>query len=309
MVANIKYYVGIDGGGTNSRMLVTDENMNPLLRVVGGSTNLDSNTKEFVLGNFDIMFAELAKNGLRKEDCISLCIGSAGLNSESSCKRMEEMIREAGFSCRASAVNDSLLVLAGAFSGKPGAVLVCGTGSIAYGMDADGNTIRCGGWGHFIDDKGSAYWIGKEAVRRAFFSYDGRGEKTVLESVLKERYEVNVLPECLDRFYGPDALNKTEIAQLSLVVEEHAKQGDAVCLQILSDAADGLAALVSAVLKAMRAHCKSLIVSGGTIENNDILFELLERKLHGVYPGFSIAKIEKEPIWGAIYLASNRNNL
>ena len=45
---------------------------------------------------------------------------------------------------------------------KPGVVIIAGTGSIAYGRDADGHAARAGGWGHVLGDEGSGYWIGRQ---------------------------------------------------------------------------------------------------------------------------------------------------
>lgn len=303
----MRYFAGIDGGGTNSRILVTDSKLNPLLKAVGGSTNPNSNSRQHVLETLEGLFAQLTNNGLNKEDCLGLCIGSAGLNSTSGCKNMKDLLRQTGFNCPITAVNDSVLALAASFPDKPGAVLICGTGSNAYGMFADGSMVRCGGWGHIFDDNGSGYWIGKEVIRRALFSQDGRGDKTILEEALQELYQVTDLAECIDRFYSGNPHNKTEIARLAPMAEKYALQNDPVCRQILIDAADGLSDLVSTVLKSMGGVCKDVVVNGGTIENNALLFGLFKEKLGRAHPEVSIEKIKKEPIWGAVYLAAKQN--
>src|SRR5699024_12013755 len=76
--------------------------------------------------------------------------------------------------------NDALSVLFGITKGDPGAILIAGTGAIAFAYDVGNNHVRGRGWGHTVDDKGSGYWIGKEAIRAILKSYDGRGSDTVL---------------------------------------------------------------------------------------------------------------------------------
>ena len=296
-----RYYIGIDGGGTQSRLLVASEDMEPLLRLQGGSTNPDSNTKEAVSATLGAMFLELRNNGFLEEDCKGLCIGVAGINSAPAAKDMEELVRRMGYS-RVSAVNDCLLALAAAFGSGPGAVLVCGTGSIAFGRDAQGRVRRFGGWGHIFDDHGSAYWIGKEAIRRAFCSYDGRAPKTALEGAVQQAYGVDDLPLCAAKIYDED-FNKADIAQLATLVREHALNGDAESLGILKVAAAELGILAGTALDAAYPH-QSLVVSGGTIENNEILLGLLEDELGRTHPWARVRKIDKEPVWGAVYLAA-----
>ena len=43
--------------------------------------------------------------------------------------------------------NDAEATMIGATWGKPGALLISGTGSIAYAHDAKGRIVRSGGWG------------------------------------------------------------------------------------------------------------------------------------------------------------------
>src|ERR1700735_156549 len=47
--------------------------------------------------------------------------------------------------------------LAGATAGKPGIVMIAGTGSIAFGRNAGGRTARAGGWGFIFGDEGGAF--------------------------------------------------------------------------------------------------------------------------------------------------------
>ena len=54
----------------------------------------------------------------------------------------------------------------GAFLGRPGIVVIAGTGSVALGWDGE-RFAFAGGHGFLLGDEGSAYWIGREAVRAA----------------------------------------------------------------------------------------------------------------------------------------------
>ena len=57
-------------------------------------------------------------------------------------------------------------------SGAPGVVVIAGTGSIASGWNGE-SSARAGGHGFLLGDEGSAYWIGRAAVRAALRWEDG----------------------------------------------------------------------------------------------------------------------------------------
>ena len=301
----MKYYIGIDGGGTKSRLLAVDQNYNVIGEAAGHSTNLASNSKEFVYNSLkSIIYDFLETNNTRIEHCLGICIGSAGLDSQSSCRVMEQIVKDIGFTCRIIAINDSLLALAAVTEGGPGVVVISGTGSIAYGMDSSGSTVRCGGWGHILDDSGSGYWIGIEALQYALRSFDGRGEKTILEETFKEVFHVTHLPDCMEHIYS--GFNKAEIAGYALYVKEGAGKKDNVCLEIIERAAKELFFLADAVIRGMKENAPDVIVSGGAILNNDILFSGFYSYIKESYPGIRIIKMDKKPVMGAIHLITSQ---
>ena len=298
----MEYYIGIDGGGTKSRLLAVDKENKIIGNSLGTSTNLASNSKEFVCESLRKLFADFFESsGADKKDCIGLCIGSAGLDSKKSEKLMVEIIKQLGFDCKILAVNDSLLVLSAVTKGKPGVVVISGTGSIAYGMNSDNDTIRCGGWGHILDDNGSGYKIGESALKYALRSYDGRGKKTILEETLKKALNLEYLPDCIERVYND--FNKAEIAGYAIYVKEGAAMNDEVCKDIIQEAALELFKLADAVLTKMQADDLEVIVSGGTILNIDMLYTSFIIFMKEKYPKTKVIKIDKEPVMGAIYLA------
>lgn len=72
--------------------------------------------------------------------------------------------------------NDVRIAFDGAFAGGPGALVLSGTGSMAWASLAgpEDPHVRVGGWGELFGDEGSAHWIGRESLALLSRHLDGR---------------------------------------------------------------------------------------------------------------------------------------
>jgi N-acetylglucosamine kinase-like BadF-type ATPase len=113
--------------------------------------------------------------------------GLAGLRSAEHARELSaELERRTG--ARVAVGDDTDAALAGAFAGRPGIVVIAGTGSGAAGRDAAGRTVRVGGHGYLLGDEGGGYWIGREAVRVALRAADGTGPPTALTALVRREF-------------------------------------------------------------------------------------------------------------------------
>ena len=96
-------------------------------------------------------------------------------------------------------------------------------------------------------DEGSAYWIGRAAVRATLAEYDRVAAKTILTPMLFERLSVTSPYQLTEKYYA-STLSRDHLAGLSVWVDEAARQGDTVALEILRDAGRALACLALAVV-------------------------------------------------------------
>lgn len=100
---------------------------------------------------------------LRCGPLAGMTVGAKGIWHEADRRWLAR--RLAGRARRVVVVSDLELAHSGAFAGGPGVLVVGGTGSSAFGLDARGHRARAGGWGPLIGDDGSAFWLGREALR------------------------------------------------------------------------------------------------------------------------------------------------
>jgi N-acetylglucosamine kinase-like BadF-type ATPase len=100
-------------------------------------------------------------------------IGMAGVRLPSQARDLgEALTRQTGRPVHVTSDADS--ARAGAFLGAPGVVVIAGTGSMASGWNGE-SSARAGGHGFLLGDEGSAYWIGRAAVRAALRWQDQLG--------------------------------------------------------------------------------------------------------------------------------------
>ncbi|WP_372508536.1 BadF/BadG/BcrA/BcrD ATPase family protein, partial [Mycobacterium palustre] len=88
-------------------------------------------------------------------------VGAAGAEAAPHAARALGEALLTGLAVRRVAVtSDAVIAHAGAFQGKPGVVLIAGTGVVALAIDADGSLRRADGWGAWLGDEGGGAWIG-----------------------------------------------------------------------------------------------------------------------------------------------------
>ena len=294
------YYIGIDGGGSNSRLLAVDEDFNFVGSSRGLATNLATLSREKVAENIKNLLSDFIS---KLDDCKSICIGTAGVSADKDGFVMESIFRDLGFKGRFKVVNDAAIVLMAQTKGEAGIVIISGTGSIGYAIDEYGRATRCGGWGAFIDDYGSGYRIGVEALRAAFMGFDGRAKKTILTNKIVSHFGISRLDEALQEVYGKE-FDKAKIASLSVLVGAAAEEGDEAAVSIENAAADDLA-LMAKTLVAKSGLAENLIVlSGSILLHNANIQSRFRQSVLSDYPGIKIAAADTQPEWGAVYLAA-----
>lgn len=188
---------------------------------------------------------------------------------------------------------------AAATGGKPGIMIISGGGSVVYGRDASGDSLRVGGWGHMLGDEGSGYWIGLEAIKMALRSWAGVVHKTVLEERIMEKFGVNDDLQLLEAVYSGEVY-EAQIAGLVPLVVSSADEDDEASQHILEEAARHLVGYCSAVLDQLGPL--PVYPSGGVFKARDMqerFVRLLGETGHSVEVHFTSA----EPSEGIFLIA------
>jgi N-acetylglucosamine kinase-like BadF-type ATPase len=192
----------------------------------------------------------------------------------------------------------------GALIGLPGVIVIAGTGSVAYGVNALGHEARSGGWAYLMGDEGSGYDIGRQALIAAARAEDGRGPDTLLLPGVISFYNQKTLWDVRMQIYA-HSIDRPQIAQLSRLVFKAAGQDDAAALAILDHAGRDLAEIALAVMNRLNLLLENTLVApvGGLFQPGSALFDLFSHYLQVGAPLATIVAPIYPPVLGAVLLA------
>lgn len=297
-----EYVIGMDGGGTKTKVLIADRNQNILDELLGGATNYNGTDKEQIDKNIQGIFQTLEEKGYKKNNCRGICIGTAGISNPLVTEYMKDNINRFGYTCPTSIVGDHETALVGALLQAEGMILIAGTGSICYGKDELGNTYRTGGFGYLIDDEGSGYAIGRDILSAVVRAHDKREEDTVLTGLVFEYLNIQSIEELIRYVYNPNH-SKKDIAKLSVLIDRAYQLKDIAALSIMDKCVTGLVELTRPILTHMKENC-TIAVAGSVLLNNDDILDRFTARMKSEYSKVSIIKPKKDAAYGAIILAT-----
>jgi N-acetylglucosamine kinase-like BadF-type ATPase len=296
----VAIYLGIDGGGTKTTCVVADETS-----VLGSATTGGSN----ITRHGDARVREALRSAV-KTACAaakvdpsqieSACVGLSGAGRPEVRDAVAGMMREL-LRARIVVLSDLETTLQAAFGDSLGVITIAGTGSIAYGRDAQGQTARAGGWGLAISDEGSGQWIGRTAVSAVLGAKDAGDDPPLLATILN-LWKFTSLDELVRR---ANASPPPDFSSLFRVVLAAAEAGDPLAEHVLYQAGTELAAIAGNVIRRLFADGCSVQVamSGGVFRQSEMVRQVFYNKLTAEFPQASIHPTVVEPVRGALELA------
>lgn len=296
--------IGLDGGGTGTAVIVEDLVTLETLAYQLGPTNRHSVGDDQVSETLRNLFVRLSERGIHKSDIASICFGGAGVDTKEDEKVIIQIFRDLEYVNRLQVVNDSMTALVGANEGRKGAIIISGTGSVALGIGANGEPVRVGGWGHLIDDTGSAYAIARDGIRLALEGFDGRGEPTKIWNGMKAVLKLERHEDLLNFVYSPDR-QKQDIAALAPIVTDLAGM-DAAADSIIEKTVDDLYDHIEALSERMETTNFQVGFIGSVLEKSDYIRLKLEKKIEKEMPGVKTHFPKKSPAEGALIMAKDQ---
>jgi glucosamine kinase len=280
------FFIGIDGGASSCRARLRDMEDNLLGEGRGGPANI----------HLDL---DLAKESIRTASRAALRgaglderilhrahagLGLAGAGVKGVCEQLR-----AGLSSFASTMvsTDAYVAWLGAHQGRNGGIVILGTGSCGLAI-VDGRRIDVGGWGAEISDEAGGQRMGREAIRRSLWTFDGRAERTKLSELILDRYLRD--PAKIVSFAA--SATPAQYAELAPLVFEYASRQDSLAVELVQEAAEAAVRIIDRLI-AGGASAISLI--GGLAEP---LTPWLPSRLRSF-----LSAPQSDPLDGAILMA------
>ena len=303
-----EFVLGVDGGGTRTRVAAVGVDGRVLGIGIAGSSNYDDVGKEAAQAAIDRAAREaLAAAGVERSRSSAIFLGMAGVTSDTDKQHIRDIALTLTLAPpeRIGVNHDCSAALAGGLEGRPGIVQILGTGSSCYGRNAAGESWMAGGRGQWISDEASGNWLGIQAMRMAVRAYDGRTPDTILLPLVLASLEIDSIEEILHRQFVV-GLTRAEIAALAPLVLDAADAGDAVAVEILERGAKEVAELVAAVARKLgldRAPVCEVCVVGGVVEGSASYRGRITTAARRMTPTAEVKLPAQPPVIGAAILA------
>ena len=293
--------VGVDGGGSKTRVIVADELGNQLSEVVGPGSAVRPGAAEHSADVIATALADaLAACEMTHVVPKVLCVGVAGAAREPERQAIWQALAGRDIAEEVVIHPDYSIALDDAFGDGPGVLLISGTGSAAFGRSPSGNTARCGGWGPVCGDEGSGAWIGRRALSVVTASADGREPETALVGAVLTAAQVNEPQELVA---WAAAATPALFASLAPVVSSVADAGDLRANAIISLAVEELVLHVRTLSRSLFGDERAatpVAFTGGMLTRGTTLRKRLEQRLRSAVPGAQLQASEVNPARGAV---------
>jgi glucosamine kinase len=296
--------IGVDGGGSKTRVLVADEQGAILGSADGPASAIrpgdEARSAQIIAG---VVQAALAVVDIPGHVVRVLCAGVAGAGRAAPRDALASALDAHSLAEEVIVQPDAAVALEDAFGDGPGILLVAGTGSIAYGRGPAGAESRCGGWGPVCGDEGSGAWLGRRALSVVTAAIDGREPETALVGAVLTAVETE---DPADLIAWAAAATPAQLASLAPVVVTVADQGDLRANTLLALACEELALHVRTLSRLLFHDERSAIpvaLGGGLLAPGALLRKRVEQRLKSAVPGAAIRVEEVRPERGAVRAA------
>ena len=244
-----QFFLGVDGGGTKTNIAIMNETREVVAEGVGGPSNpLRVGVETAVTNIIKAIDSACDSDGVSRDDIVAATLGLAGVRRTDIRERVRESFIDRYRIRKTHVTTDADIALYGTTLGKPGVVVIAGTGSICLGVNAAGEKAIAGGWGPIAGDEGGGRGIADQALHRIAKASDGRGPLTKLSERAAEYFRASNVENLIGAIYAPQ-MDNSRIAGFARLVVETSIEGDKIAVEIINDAGRELGTAAVAVLK------------------------------------------------------------
>lgn len=287
------YCLGIDGGGTKTKLALSDAEGAIIRTLKADSCN-----------PVDIGL-DAAKKILRDavyEICKDIPLSSvytfagiAGGTTSDMQKKLKDFFSKFGF-CTFLNDSDNKNIIAAGLDRDDGITVILGTGVCVF---AQRNNVhkRISGWGYLIDNGGSGYNLGCDSLRAYFSAIDGTGAETILTEEIDKIYPGGT-QKLMNYIYSG---GKKAIASFAPAIFRALEKGDKIADHILRRNMAEAAHLIETAARDFKMEQIPVILAGG-LSKQSYVIEYLKNALQNC-GRYDIRILDRDPVYGALMIA------
>lgn len=295
--------VGIDGGGTNTRVMICDLNGNELAYAEGGcaSKYKDVNTAENVKATIKDALAVAGRN---TTDVAALVAGIAGYDSEADDAWIPAFTDLPGLDCPKLHLNDSDVAHAGALQNQPGIIAIAGTGTMVMGINEYGTRTRNLDYCHY--SYSAARHLAYDAVYEVLAGHLDDSNEGLIAQMLQhwKTNSLEQLQELARRGFEPDTMKRDQhFGQFAPCVTAAAEQGSSIARNVCNRAVEQLRLGIELVGSNFAERSVDVVLIGSVICSPYMRSKLTELLMANPLKQYRVVEPLFPPVVGAILLA------
>jgi glucosamine kinase len=303
LASEASHFLGFDGGGTKTECVLADADGRVVERAYEGPSNpLRTGYTRAWFALSEAADNVLSRQKLHAGHIRAICAGLGGASRSGVGHRITTFFERGYPNARVRVTTDLETAFEAGFGTGEGIILLVGTGSAAFGRGANGRTARKGGRGPWFSDEGSAFDIGRRAIRAVSLAEEHRGPATALSKrifALHQSRDWDSLGEQITK--NPDDV----FPKTFPLVAELADKDDAVAQEILAGAAVLLVDLAASVASELGWRDREIPVAkvGGVYGRSKYFDAAIEAELKKQIPSVRNVPVEISPAEAAVRMA------
>jgi len=307
-----EYFLGIDGGGTKTEVVISDSSGFVLGRGISSGSNFHNLTFDLIYRNIQDAVKQANHSvNVNLLNFSSVCLGIAGIDTPSERQKFADSLKKIPpdsrifWSQKFCLCQDGLIGLMSGTSQKYGVCLIASTGANCFGVNSLGKSATAGDWGYLLGDQGSGFAIGLKIIKTVIKEFDGRRPVSPMTDLVLSSLKLSEVRDLIAWAYdGP--VRVKEIASLSRLLDAPEFIGTIDHFEIIKDTVQELMeAYLSVICRLdLKNQHYPLVMVGGLFKSAHIKTQLVS-KISEKTPMAVILSPDRTPAEGAIRVAIN----
>lgn len=296
--------VGLDGGGTRTRVAVADLDGHILGVAKRGGASTEFNDSKMARQNLrEGVRTALTDAEQSPSDVAALTAGVGSLNISDNYTLTEQALDIDGLACEPHVVTDEEIAHTGAFRNNPGIVAICGTGSLVFGITADGKQIS--NYDFIQYARAGAHNLGERALH-AILGSETPVEWTLGDQLL-DHWDCDSVPDLRMAVYDEDRFTNVPsgnpLDSVAPLITAAAGDGDPTAQTMCNDA---IAEVVTGVrLVGGFLDNPVTVASAGSVLRSKYMSAEFQRQVADV-ENYRVVEPAMSPVAGAVFDAIDR---